>query len=138
MDVLGMDLLRMLVWTGSGALLLIVLMWIDSLFTKYQDLNEIKNGNVAVTTRFIMKLFAQGYILAQSLATSNDLRTALLVSFVSFVILFVLEKLVELGLHGIAGLDLNEGTRQGKVAHALVSGSLHITGALIIGACLLP
>lgn len=133
-----MDLLRMLVWTGSGALLLIVLMWIDSLFTKYQDLNEIKNGNVAVTTRFIMKLFAQGYILAQSLATSNDLRTALLVSFVSFVILFVLEKLVELGLHGIAGLDLNEGTRQGKVAHALVSGSLHITGALIIGACLLP
>lgn len=133
-----MDLLRMLVWTGSGALLLIVLMWIDSLFTKYQDLNEIKNGNVAVTTRFIMKLFAQGYILAQSLATSNDLRTALLVSFVSFVILFVLEKLVELGLHRLAGLDLNEGTRQGKVAHALVAGSLHITGALIIGACLLP
>ncbi|MET3291354.1 DUF350 domain-containing protein [Brevibacillus fluminis] len=130
--MLGIDLLRMLVWTACGAVLLFILMWIDSFFTKYKDLDEIKRGNTAVTTRFVMKLYAQGYILAQSLAVSSDLWTALFVSVASFIILFILEKLVTLLLKNIAGLDLDEGTQNGKVAHALVAGSLHITGALVI------
>ncbi|MGG0757271.1 MULTISPECIES: DUF350 domain-containing protein [Brevibacillus] len=132
-----MNILRMIVWTASGALLLCLLMWIDTLFTKYKDMEEIKRGNVAVSTRFIMKLLAQGYILSQSLSISNDLIQGLLVSVVSFVLLFVLEKIVQFGVYQIAGLDLNKGTREGKVAHALFSGSLHITGAFIIAACLL-
>lgn len=130
--MLGFDLLRMLVWTAAGSVLLFILMWIDSFFTKYNDLDEIKQGNTAVTTRFVMKLFAQGYILAQSLASSNDLWTALFVSAASFVILFALEKFVTLLLKNISRLDLDEGTQSGKVAYALLSGSLHITGALII------
>nr|WP_194247027.1 DUF350 domain-containing protein [Brevibacillus borstelensis] len=126
----------MLVWTGAGAILLFVLMWIDSLFTRYKDLTEMKKGNVAVTTRFVMKLFAQGYILSQSIATSNDLWEALLVSVVSFIILFILEFVVERLLKTFTGLDLDEGTQQGMVAYALLAGSFHVVGALILGACL--
>ena len=57
----------MLVWTGAGAALLVVLMTVDSLFTRYKDMEEIKKGNTAVTTRFVMKLLAQAYILSQSI-----------------------------------------------------------------------
>ncbi|CAM5787127.1 MULTISPECIES: DUF350 domain-containing protein [Brevibacillus] len=130
------EILAMLVWTGAGAILLFVLMWIDSLFTRYKDLTEMKKGNVAVTTRFVMKLFAQGYILSQSIATSNDLWEALLVSVVSFIILFILEFVVERLLKTFTGLDLDEGTQQGMVAYALLAGSFHVVGALILGACL--
>ncbi|WP_407653433.1 DUF350 domain-containing protein [Brevibacillus ruminantium] len=126
----------MFVWTGAGAILLSVLMWVDSLFTKYNDLTEMKKGNVAVTTRFVMKLFAQGFILSQSITKSNDLWEALLASVVSFVILFLLEWVVEKILQAVAGLNLDEGTKQGKVAYALLAGSFHVVGALIIGACL--
>jgi uncharacterized membrane protein YjfL (UPF0719 family) len=126
----------MLLWTGAGALLLFVLMWIDSLFTKYKDMTEIKNGNVAVTTRFVLKLFAQGYILSQSIAKSNDLFEALLVSAISFVILFVIEWIARLMLKIGVGLDLDQGTQQGKTAHALLAGSLHAVGALILAATL--
>ena len=132
-----LNILRMIVWTGSGVLLLCLLMYIDALFTRYKDMEEIKRGNLAVTTRFVMKLFAQGYILAQSLSISNDLITGLLVSVISFVLLFVVEKLVEFGVKSFAGLELDKGTQEGKVAHALFSGSLHFTGAFIIAACLL-
>ncbi|WP_028401235.1 DUF350 domain-containing protein [Ectobacillus panaciterrae] len=131
-----MNVLAMLVWTASGAALLFLLMWIDSIFTKYKDLTEMKNGNVAVTTRFVMKLFAQGYILSQSISKSNDLWQALLASFVSFVILLVLERITEFVLKKAIGLDLEEGTVQGSMAHALLAGSLHIVGALILAACL--
>ncbi|MGG1661647.1 DUF350 domain-containing protein [Brevibacillus sp. NRS-1366] len=130
------EVVAMLVWTGAGGILLAILMWIDALFTKYNDLEEIKNGNVAVTTRFVMKLFAQGYILSQSMLNSKDLFVALLVSVVSFVILFLLERIVELALRKTAGLDLEQGTKQGKVAHAMLAGSFHIVGALILAACL--
>ncbi len=128
--------MAMLVWTAAGAVLLTVLMWLDALFTKYNDMQEIKNGNVAVTTRFVMKLFAQGYILSQSMLNSRDLFVALLVSVLSFIILFLLEKIVELILNKAAGLDLEQGTKQGKVAHAMLAGSFHIVGALILAACL--
>ncbi|MED1782195.1 DUF350 domain-containing protein [Brevibacillus fortis] len=130
------EILGMLVWTGAGGILLFVLMWIDSLFTKYKDIMEIKNGNMAVTTRFVMKLFAQGYILSQSIITSNLLWTALLVSVVSFIILFLLERIVEWLLKQVAGLDLEKGTQEGKVAHAMMAGSFHLVGALILAACL--
>ncbi|AWX57119.1 MULTISPECIES: DUF350 domain-containing protein [Brevibacillus] len=130
------EILGMLVWTGAGGVLLFVLMWIDSLFTKYKDITEIKNGNIAVTTRFVMKLFAQGYILSQSIITSNLLWTALLVSVLSFIILFLLERIVEWLLKQVAGLDLEKGTQEGKVAHAMMAGSFHLVGALILAACL--
>lgn len=130
------EILGMLVWTGAGGVLLFVLMWIDSLFTKYKDITEIKNGNIAVTTRFVMKLFAQGYILSQSIVTSNLLWTALLVSVLSFIILFLLERIVEWLLKQVAGLDLEKGTQEGKVAHAMMAGSFHLVGALILAACL--
>ncbi|MBG9944902.1 DUF350 domain-containing protein [Brevibacillus formosus] len=130
------EIVGMLVWTGAGGILLFVLMWIDSLFTKYKDITEIKNGNIAVTTRFVMKLFAQGYILSQSIITSNLLWTALLVSVLSFIILFLLERIVEWLLKQVAGLDLEKGTQEGKVAHAMMAGSFHLVGALILAACL--
>ncbi|MCI1695789.1 DUF350 domain-containing protein [Aneurinibacillus aneurinilyticus] len=131
-----MNVIAMLVWTAAGAVLLFLLMWIDSLFTKYKDLTEMRNGNVAVTTRFIMKLFAQGYILSQSISKANDLWQALLASVVSFFILFVLELLVEWLLKKTVQLDLDQGAKEGKVAYALLGGSLHIVGALILAACL--
>ncbi|MGI2791644.1 DUF350 domain-containing protein [Bacillus cytotoxicus] len=131
-----MNVLAMFVWTGASAILLFTLMWIDSIFTKYNDVAEMKKGNIAVTTRFIMKLFAQGYILSQSITKSNDLWQALLASVVSFVILLVVEMLIELILRKIMGLDLEEGTKQEHVSHALLAGSLHIVGALILAACL--
>ncbi|WP_219837821.1 DUF350 domain-containing protein [Paenibacillus sp. R14(2021)] len=130
------EMLGILVWTGAGAVLLIVLMAIDSFFTRYKDLEEIKKGNVAVTSRFVMKLMAQAYILSQSISTSNHLGEALLVSVISFVILLLIESIIEAVLRSTAGLDLSEGTKDGKIAHALFAGSLHLAGALIIGACL--
>lgn len=130
------NVLAMLVWTAAGAVLLAGLMFVDSIFTRYRDIAEIKKGNVAVTLRFIMKLFAQGYILSVSIAKSNDLWQAMLASVVSFVILFVLEMLVELGFKKGFGLDLDQGTQQGTIAHALLAGSLHVVGALILAACL--
>ncbi|RAP78058.1 DUF350 domain-containing protein [Paenibacillus montanisoli] len=130
------EMVAIFVWTGAGAVLLIVLMAVDSLFTRYKDLEEIKKGNVAVTSRFVMKLLAQAYILSQSISTSNHLGEALLVSVISFVILLLVESLVEFALRRTAGLDLSEGTKANKMAHALFAGSLHLAGALIIGSCL--
>lgn len=130
------QVLAMLVWTGSGAILLFVLMAIDSLFTKYKDLEEIKRGNIAVTTRFVMKLFAQGYILAQSITSSNDLFQALLASAISFIILFIIELIVRSVFTSVLKVNLDEGTKQGNMAYAILAGSLHVVGALILGACL--
>lgn len=130
------QILGMLVWTIAGGVLLFALMWVDSLFTRYKDISEMKNGNVAVATRFVMKLFAQGYILAQSISKSNDLWIALLVSVVSFVILFILEFIAERTLKRIADFDLDQGTKDGSVAAALLAGSFHVVGALIVGAYL--
>ncbi|MFC5652206.1 DUF350 domain-containing protein [Paenibacillus solisilvae] len=130
------EVIAMLVWTGAAAVLLIVLMTVDSLFTRYQDIEEIKKGNVAVTTRFVLKLLAQAYILSQSITTSNHLVEALVVSIISFLILLVLEGLLRLILRTTAGLNLDKGTQEGKIAHALLAGSIHAAGALVIGSCL--
>lgn len=37
-----MNVVAMLVWTGASAVLLFAIMWVDSIFTKYNDLKEIK------------------------------------------------------------------------------------------------
>jgi uncharacterized membrane protein YjfL (UPF0719 family) len=131
-----LNVLAMIVWTGASAILLFILMFIDSLFTKYKDIAEIKNGNMAVTTRFVLKLFAQGYILSQSILRSNDLWQALIASAVSFFVLLIIEWLVRLFLKRTNDLDLDQGTKDGKVAHGLLAGSLHVVGAYILGACL--
>ncbi|MBB6669938.1 DUF350 domain-containing protein [Cohnella nanjingensis] len=125
-----------LLWTAAGGVLLFVLMGIDAMFTKYKDMEEMKRGNTAVAVRFVLKLLAQGYIFSRSIVTSNDLGEALLVSIISFVILFILEWIVEAAFRKIADLRLDEGVKQGLVGHGLVAGSLHLVGALIIGACL--
>ena len=130
------EVIAMLVWTGAGAALLVVLMTVDSLFTRYKDMEEIKKGNTAVTARFVMKLLAQAYILSQSITTSNHLGEALMVSIISFLILFVLEGLLRLVLRSTVGLHLDKGTQEGKIAHALLAGSIHVAGALVIGSCL--
>ncbi|MCQ6560453.1 DUF350 domain-containing protein [Paenibacillus mendelii] len=130
------NVVAMLVWTGAGGALLVVLMMVDSLFTRYKDLEEIRKGNVAVTTRFIIKLLAQAYILSQSITTSNSLGEALFVSVISFLILLVLENLLRIILRSTVNLHLDKGTQEGKIAHALFAGSIHAAGALIIGACL--
>ena len=123
-------------WTGTGVLLLVVLMWIDALFTKYNDIQEMKNGNVAVTTRFIMKLFAQGYILSSSITVAYSLGEAILMSVISFVLLLIIELIVRISLKMLAGIDLEEGTKNGLMSHALLGGSLHVVGAFIIASCL--
>ncbi len=130
------EVIAMLVWTGAGAALLVVLMTVDSLFTRYKDMEEIKKGNTAVTARFVMKLLAQAYILSQSITTSNHLGEALMVSIISFLILFVLEGLLLAYLRSTVGLHLDKGTQEGKIAHALLAGSIHVAGALVIGSCL--
>lgn len=130
------NFLGTLLWTAAGAVLLFILMGIDAYFTKYKDMEEMKRGNTAVAVRFVLKLVAQGYILSRSIVTSDDLGEALLVSFVSFVILFVLEWIVEFAFRKIGDLRLDEGVRDGVVGHGLIAGSLHLVGALIIGSCL--
>lgn len=127
-------LLSMVVWTVSGAVLLCVLMLVDSQFTRYNDMEELKAGNMAVTTRLVMKLLSQAYILSASIAAANRLGTALIVSVVSFILLFVLEKSVEQLMAKWGKLELDHGTQLGKVGYGLMAGSLHVTGALIIAA----
>lgn len=129
-------ILGITVWTGVGALLLFVLMFVDSLFTKYKDLEEVKAGNMAVTTRLVLKLVAQGYILSVSIGTSLHLVEAIVVSVVSFIILLILEALAELMLKLLGGIDLDKGTKDGKTGYGLFAGTLHVVGALIITACL--
>ncbi|OAB41134.1 DUF350 domain-containing protein [Paenibacillus antarcticus] len=128
--------LRVLVWTGVGSVLLFVLLYVDSLFTKYKDFEEVKAGNMAVTSRMMMKLLAQGYILSVSISTSNVLLEAIVVSIISFLVLLVLESIVRVGLRVWAKLDLDLGTQQGKLGYGLFGGMLHVVGALIITACL--
>lgn len=128
--------LRVLVWTGVGSILLFILLYVDSLFTKYKDFEEVKAGNMAVTSRMIMKLLAQGYILSVSISTSNELLEAIVVSIISFLVLLVLESIVRIMLRGWAKLDLDLGTQQGKLGYGLFAGTLHLVGALIITACL--
>ncbi|HEY2492515.1 MAG TPA: DUF350 domain-containing protein [Paenibacillus sp.] len=130
------NILGVLVWTGVGAVLLFILMFVDSMFTRYKDFEEVKAGNMAVTTRMVMKLFAQGYILSESISTSNVLMDAIVVSIVSFILLLILESIARLVLRAWANLELDMGTQQGKVGYGLFAGSLHIVGALIITACL--
>lgn len=136
MTIVWDDILRILVWTGAGTVLLCILMFVDSLFTPYKDMEEIKKGNTAVTLRFVMKLLAQGFILSSSIAKSDSLWDGLVISVVSFVILLVLEWLVRIILRGAFGLKLDEGAKEGQIPHALFGGSLHLVGALIIAACL--
>ncbi|MGO4694403.1 DUF350 domain-containing protein [Paenibacillus sp. 2TAB26] len=127
------DLIRIPIWTGAGAILLIIIMFLDSRFTKYNDLQEIKKGNTAVTTRFVLKLFAQAYILSQSISKSSEMWEALLISLISFVLLLILEWIVEKIVIAISGMKLEQGIHEGKVNYALFAGSLHVAGALIIG-----
>lgn len=127
-------LVSMVVWTVSGTVLLCVLMFVDSLFTRYNDLEELKAGNMAVTTRFVMKLLAQAYILSVSISASSSLMDALIVSIVSFVLLFFLEKSIRLLLGRWGKLNLDYGTQLGKIGYGLLAGSLHVTGALLIAA----
>jgi len=128
------DFARIPVWTGMGALLLIVIMYLDSLTTGYDDLKEIRGGNVAVTTRFIMKLIAQAYILGQSIAKSSVMWEAVVISIVSFILLMILEWLARTILSKSMNFNLEEGIHEGKMSNALFAGSLHLAGALIIGA----
>jgi len=130
------EIISMFVWVGSGAVLLFLLMFADSLFTKYNDMQEIRKGNVAVTTRFIMKLLSQAYILSQSISSANNLWQALMVSVISFVILLLLESLLRVILRTRFDLHIEQGTQDGKIAHALFAGTIHVAGALIIGAYL--
>lgn len=125
-----------ILWIAGGAALLAVLMFIDSLTTKYRDLEEMRKGNVAVTTRFVMKLMAQTLVLARSVYTSEEWWEALIVSLTAFLILLALEWTVHTLLRRIAGFRLEEGTRDGKMAYALLSGSLHLAGGLIVAATL--
>ncbi|MWV42327.1 DUF350 domain-containing protein [Paenibacillus sp. HJL G12] len=129
-------IIAILVWTGCGALLLFILMFVDSLFTRYNDFEEVKAGNMAVTARLVLKLLAQGYILSVSISTSNKLLEAVVVSIVSFLILLVLEAIVRVLLRLWAKLELDVGTQQGKVGYGIFAGSLHMVGALIITSCL--
>ena len=128
------DFARIPVWTGMGALLLIVIMYLDSLTTGYDDLKEIRGGNVAVATRFIMKLIAQAYILGQSIAKSSVMWEAVVISIVSFILLMILEWLARTILSKSMNFHLEEGIHEGKMSNALFAGSLHLAGALIIGA----
>lgn len=96
----------------------------------------MRQGNVAVTTRFIMKLFSQGYILSSSIRVAYSLGEALLMSLFSFVILLILELLIRLLFRTVFNMNLEEGTKQGNMSYALVAGSLHVVGALIIAACI--
>ncbi|WP_028561579.1 DUF350 domain-containing protein [Paenibacillus pinihumi] len=128
------DLLRIPVWTGFAAILLFIIMMLDSLFTRYSDFQEMKSGNVAVTTRFVMKLLAQSFILFQSITKSSLMWEAFLITIVSFVVLLIIESLFRLILDRGVGLRLDQGIREGKIAYALLAGSVHIAGALIIGA----
>lgn len=123
-------------WTGTGALLLFLLMFVDSLFTGYNDIQEMRAGNVAVTARFVMKLFSQGFILSSSIKVAYSLGEALFMSAVSFVILLILEFILRLLFRSGFGMNLEEGTKQGRMSYALVAGSMHVVGALIIAACL--
>ncbi|WP_420707401.1 DUF350 domain-containing protein [Paenibacillus sp. 1001270B_150601_E10] len=123
-------------WTGISVVLLFILMCVDSFFTSYNDIREMKKGNVAVTTRFVMKLFAQGYILSTSIRVAYSLWEALIYSVIAFVILLIIEWLVRLLLKGMFSLNLEEGTKNGMMSHALLAGSLHVVGAFIIAACL--
>ncbi|MFC3749736.1 DUF350 domain-containing protein [Paenibacillus sp. GCM10012306] len=129
-------LVSMVVWTVCSVILLFVLMYVDSLFTRYNDIEELKAGNMAVTTRLVLKLLTQAYILSTSISTSNRLGEALLVSVVSFALLLLLERTVRLLFAVWGKLDLDHGTQQGKIGYGLLSGSLHIVGALIISAFL--
>ncbi|MDQ0194245.1 DUF350 domain-containing protein [Paenibacillus wynnii] len=129
-------LVSMTVWTVCGAVLLFVLMYVDSVFTRYHDLEEIKNGNMAVTTRFVLKLLAQAYILSSSISASSRLSEALIVSLISFFLLLVLERTVRVLLWKWGRMNLDHGTQQGKIGYGLVAGSLHIAGALIISSFL--
>lgn len=128
------DLLQIPVWTGAGALLLFILMYLDSLTTKYHDFQEMKAGNIAVTTRFVMKLGAQAYILAQSIGQSTYMWEALLISVASFITLVIVEAIFRIVFSAAAGIKLEQGIHDGKIGYALIAGSLHIAGALIIGA----
>lgn len=129
------SIIAMFTWTVAGAILLFLFMYLDSLFTKYKDFEEVKAGNVAATTRLVMKLGAQAYILSASMATANKLSEALVYSLLAFLMLFVLEGSVRVVLRQWAKFDLDEGTQRGHVAHGLFNGSLYIVGALIIAAC---
>ncbi|TYP72737.1 DUF350 domain-containing protein [Paenibacillus methanolicus] len=130
------EITAMLVWTAASVVLLAIIMTVDAWFTRYKDLDEIRRGNTAVAIRFVLKLLAQTYILSRSIATSDALGEALIVSAISFVILLVLESLFRIGLRSAARIDLDQGAQEGKSSHALLAGSLHVSGALIIGALL--
>lgn len=58
---------------------------------------------------------------------------ALLISLISFVLLLILEWIVEKIVIAVSGMKLEQGIHEGKVNYALFAGSLHVAGALIIG-----
>nr|WP_305120914.1 DUF350 domain-containing protein [Saccharibacillus sp. JS10] len=127
---------RLVVWTLSGAILLTLLMIIDSFFTKYKDFQEIRRGNLAVTVRLVMKIFAQALILKYVLEGSSSIVDAWIISFISFIVLLALESAVEFILRKWGNLNLDEGTERGNVAHGLFAGTLHVIGAMVITAAL--
>lgn len=55
--MIWINVLVMFVWIGVSVVFLFVIMWVDLIFIKYNDLKEIKNGNIVVIICFVMKLF---------------------------------------------------------------------------------
>ncbi|WP_379126994.1 DUF350 domain-containing protein [Paenibacillus sp. sgz500958] len=129
-------LVSMIVWTACGSALLFVLMYVDSLFTRYNDMEEMRNGNMAVTTRLVLKLLGQAYIMASCISSSSKLSEAMLFSVITFILLLILDRTVRSLLSRFGKLDLDHGAQQGKIGYGLFSGTLHIAGALIISAFL--
>jgi uncharacterized membrane protein YjfL (UPF0719 family) len=124
--------LAMLVWSGVGFALLAVLMYVDSLFTPYKDAEEIRKGNAAVITRFVMKLLAQGLILSQSIAKSDELMGAVIASLISFAILLIVQLVLTLIIRFVLKIAIDDHIKEGKVAYAVLAGTIHVVGALII------
>lgn len=136
MDLTWMNVLAMLIWTGVAAITIFVFMVIDSLFTRYKDIEELKKDNRAVAIRFWQKIGAQAIIMYSSIRASEDLWNALLFSAVSFLILLVLEAIVRAVFKWIFKVNLDLETANGNWSCGLIGGALHVFGALILVACL--
>ncbi|HHY66727.1 MAG TPA: DUF350 domain-containing protein [Alicyclobacillus sp.] len=126
------QLLTMGFWFVLFILLLVILMAVDVALTQYNDFELIRRGHTAVALRFVLKLLAHALIISRSMMISQVVWDAVVISAYAFVLLLIVQWLFDLVMKRAAGIDMSKNIAENHTPSALLSGSLHVVGAVIL------
>ncbi|MDI3257598.1 MAG: DUF350 domain-containing protein [Kyrpidia sp.] len=126
------QLLTMGFWFILFMALLFVLMAVDVTITRYNDFELIRQGRTAVALRLVCKLSAHALIITRSMMVSQVVWDAVVISAYAFVLLLIVQWLFDLLMKRAFRIDMSRNIAENHMPSALLSGFLHVVGAVIL------